>query len=132
MAVYQRAVNKEILPILGRLKLTDLKPDLMQRFYVHKIKNGQSSHAVHKLHKVLNIALRHAVRLSLIVQNPCETAIPPRPKKTEMQFLDEDQIQVLLSAAREIRDQYYPLYYIAIHTGMRQSESVGHKWDDLD
>lgn len=132
MFLYQRTVHKEILPILGQQKLTDLKPDLIQRLYAYKLKNGQSSHAVHQVHKVLNIALRHAVRLGLINQNPCEVAIAPKPEKSEMQFLDEDQIQVLLSAAREIGDQYYPLYYLAIHTGMRQSELLGLMWDDLD
>ena len=49
-----------------------------------------------------------------------------------MGFYDESQIQTLLLTARSIGDRYTPLYYLAIHTGMRQSELLGLKWDDLD
>ena len=132
ITLYQRTVNKEILPILGQLKLTDLKPDLIQRFYDHKIKNGQSAHAVHTAHKVLNIAIQHAVRLGCIVRNPCKETVPPKPEQTEMQSYDENQVQTLLTTSQVIKDKYYPLYYLAIHTGMRQAELFGLKWEDLD
>lgn len=104
MVLYQRTINKEILPILGQIKLTDLKPDLIQRLYAYKLKNGQSSHAVHTVHKVLNIALRHALGLGLIIQNPCKIVIKPKPEVREMKILDKREIQVLLSTAQDIRD----------------------------
>lgn len=132
LALYRRTVIKEILPKLGDIKITDIKPDLVQRFYDFKIKNGQSEHAVYSTHKVLRVALQHAVRLGMIPRNPCKPTVPPRPQQTEMTIYDEDQILRLLETAKSIDDQYYSLYYLAIHTGMRSSELVGLKWDDLD
>ena len=38
----------------------------------------------------------------------------------------------MLKTAREMGDRFYPLYYLAIHTGMRQSEIIGLKWEDVD
>jgi integrase len=49
-----------------------------------------------------------------------------------MKIYDESQIQILLNNATEIGDQYYQLYYLAIHTGMRQGELIGLKWSDLN
>lgn len=49
-----------------------------------------------------------------------------------MKFLNESEAKVLLSTALEIKDRLYPLYYLAIHTGLRASELMGLKWDDID
>ncbi|TAK14577.1 MAG: site-specific integrase [Anaerolineae bacterium] len=132
VALYQRTIVKGVLPFIGHLQLKDIKPDLIQRLYDHQIKNGQSNHAVRSVHKTLNSALMHALRLGMIIRNPCKPTTPPRLEHTEMQIYNEDQIQVLLNTALALNDQYYPVYYLAIHTGMRQSELIGLKWSDLD
>jgi integrase len=49
---------------------------------------------------------------------------------SEMAFLDADQASQLLIAAKGSR--YEAIYYLAIHTGMRQGELLGLKWSDLD
>jgi integrase len=38
----------------------------------------------------------------------------------------------ILRTAKEIGDRFYPLYFIAIHTGMRLSEIIGLKWVDVN
>jgi integrase len=49
-----------------------------------------------------------------------------------MAYLDENQVQTLLLTAEEIGSRYYPLYFLAINTGMRQGEMLGLRWSDLD
>jgi integrase len=129
---YGWVVKHEILPLIGQYKLKDLKPDLLQGFYDHKIKNGRSNYMVRTTHKILNIALMHAVKLGILARNPCKATTPPRFEQKEMRIYDENQIQVLLNTALALGDQFYPLYYLAIHTGMRQAELIGLKWEDLD
>ena len=131
-ALYIRTVNIEIIPILGKTKLNDLNPGIIQRFYDYQIKIGKSGHAVHTMHKILKVSLQHAVKLGMIIRNPCKVTTPPRPEKHEMKIYDENQIQIFLNTALSIKDQYYPLYYLAFHTGMRQSELIGLKWEDID
>jgi integrase len=58
--------------------------------------------------------------------------MPPKPKRKEMKFLDENQALQLLIAAKESNDRFYALYHLAIATGMRQGELLGLKWADLD
>src|ERR1043165_3831679 len=76
--------------------------------------------------------MNHAVQLRLIGRNPCSGTTPPRPEQVEMKFYDDRQVRSLLKTAREMADSFYPLYYLAIHTGMRQAELIGLKWGDID
>ena len=130
--LYRWTVEKRIKPFLGKKKIKDLRPDLIQFFYDRMRKIGHSKHAVHCMHKVLRVALNHAVKLGVIGRNPCTGTIPPKPKQSEMKFYDENQVIKLLKTAKDIQDNLYPLYYLAIHTGMRQGELMGLMWNDLD
>lgn len=129
---YSWLIEHEISPILGGYKLKDIKPDLLQNFYDLRLKQGRSADMVRSTHKVLSVAFTHAIQLGMIGRNPCKSTTPPKIERREMQILDEDQIQILLSNALRKKDQYFPLYHLAIHTGMRQAELVGLKWEDID
>ena len=78
---------------------------------------------------VLHKALNKAVRYNLIIANPTSGASLPRYRHPEMKVLDANQVSLFLIAAQG--SYYEVLYYLAIHTGMRQGELFGLKWDDL-
>jgi len=125
-------VEKRIVPYLGKVNLMDLRPDRVQRFYNYLQKEGLSHHAVAVTHKTLRVAMNHAVKLGLIGRNPCSGTTTPKPEQTEMKFYDDQQVKSLLKTAKDIGDKLYPLYYLAIHTGMRQAELIGFKWEDIN
>jgi integrase len=130
--LYSWNVKKRITPYIGNIKLMSLKPDRVQSFYHHLQAEGFSNHAVHVAHKTLRVALNHAINLGLITRNPCSGTTPPKPEQTEMKFYDDNQVRKLLDTAKAIGDRFFPLYYLAIHTGMRQAELIGLKWEDVD
>ncbi len=129
---YRWVATKRLVPSLGKLFLSDLKSETVQRCYDSLIASGLSRHAVHCAHKVLRISLNHAVKLGYIGRNPCNGTAPPKPIEREMKFLDETQVRVLLRTALGLNDRLFPLYYLAIHTGLRLSELMGIKWEDID
>ncbi|TAK14592.1 MAG: site-specific integrase [Anaerolineae bacterium] len=130
--LYTRTLKNGVVPFLGNFKLMDIRPDMIQSLYSQLLSKGKSAHAVRMIHKTLNAAFNHALKLGLIGRNPCQSVTAPKPEETEMQILTEDQIQILLSAAQEVDDPHCPIYYLAINTGMRQAELLGLKWSDLD
>jgi len=132
LSTYSSTVRRRIVPYLGSIKLMDLRPDRIQRFYQCLHNEGCSNHAIHVVHKTLRVALNHASKLGLIGRNPCSSTTPPKPEKTEMKFYDNYQAKVLLDTAKEVGDRFFPLYYLAIHTGMRQAELMGLKWKDIE
>ena len=57
---------------------------------------------------------------------------PPQPTREEMRPLTPEQAKLLLQVAHESGDRLEALYVLAIHTGLRQGELLGLKWDDVD
>jgi integrase len=117
---------------LGAVKVSELKAIQIQRLYDQKQREGMGNRSVRHLHSTLRQALNHAVRLGLISTNPALLTTPPKKQEKEIVVLDESQIQNLLLAAMEYQPDIYALYYLAINTGMRQSELLGLQWSDVD
>ncbi len=79
---------------------------------------------------ILRRALSQAVQMRLIGSNPTVGVSRPRVERKEMQVLTPAQVRTLLVAATA--DRLHALYWLAIHTGLRQGELLGLQWDDLD
>jgi integrase len=123
-------IEPHIIPALGRLKLKDLNPVHVRSFYREKLDSGLSAATVRKMHSVLRKALKQAVLDGLIPRNVCEAVKPPKVERKEIKPLDREQAKALLEAASA--DRLEGLYVLAIHTGMREGELLGLKWDDVD
>ncbi len=129
---YEQVTLQYILPVLGNQPIRDIKPEHIQRLYNNMVKKGYGLRTVQIVHSVLHRAFVHAVKLGLLARNPDDATTPPKPKRKEMRFLDENQAQQFLFVAKIQKDHYFSLYYLAIATGMRQGELLGLKWADLD
>jgi integrase len=68
----------------------------------------------------------------LIPPNATEAVKPLQPSREEMRPLTPEQAKILLRAAHEAGDRLEALYVLAVHTGLRQGELLGLKWDDVD
>lgn len=91
---------------------------------------GLSATSVVSVHHVLKEALGHAVKWSTITRNVAEATSPPRIQRKTMDMWDIPDIQRFLDAAAD--DRFYPVYHLAILTGLRRSEIFGLKWDAVD
>ena len=127
---YRQIATGHITPVVGRIKLKDLRPDHIQSLYNNKLKSGISTRTVRMIHAVLHIALNQALKLGLIGRNPSDAVIKPKLIKKEMKTLTDIQVQTLLLAARGTRLEV--LYQLAVTTGLREGELLGLKWADLD
>jgi integrase len=127
---YEEILRLHVKPALGRLKLKALTPAHVQDFYRDRLDNGFSPATVQKIHVILHKALSQAVSWSLVPRNAGEAVRAPRPAPKEMQPLSPDEARRLLETAGG--DRLEALYVLAIHTGMRQGELLGLKWENVD
>jgi len=127
---YEQLINRYILPALGKLKVKDLRPEIVDDFYQKQLKAEVGVRTVKYIHSVLHAGLEKAVKLGLIGRNPVDGATPPRLVNKEMQVLDESQVTQFLLGVQGDRNE--ALFHLAIKTGMRQGELLGLKWIDLD
>lgn len=127
---YEGIVRNHLTPALGAIRLNELQPSHIQRFYGQMIEHGQSPRTLQLIHSVIHRALVIAQRQGLIGRNPAQVVEPPRYSKGEMQVFTDTQARQLLITARGLRNEV--LYHLAVTTGMRQSELLGLKWKDID
>jgi integrase len=127
---YRTLILHHIIPDLGEIKLQELRPDHVQRFYAARLESGASRSTVRMCHAILHHALDHAVKWGLLARNVCDAVNQPKAKQTEMSVWDPNQVAQFLQAAQGHR--WEALFYLAVTTGLRQSELLGLYWTDLD
>jgi integrase len=85
---------------------------------------------VQRIHALLHKALKQAVNDGLIPRNATEAVKAPRQQRKERKTFRPEQAHAFLEAAKG--DRLGALYIVAIHTGLRQGELFGLRWDDVD
>jgi integrase len=126
---YKSIVETHLIPALGHLLLKNLNPQAIQRYYGKACQN-LSARTVHHHHRVLFQSLKYAVRQGYLGLNPAERVDPPTPRKKTMRTLTPSEVEHLLEVAHH--SSYYPIYYTALSTGLRQAELLGLRWRDID
>ena len=127
---YEQIVRIHIRPALGAMKLKNLAPVHVRGLYREKLEAGLSARTVQYIHVTLHKALKQAVQDGLIPRNTTEAVKPPQVRREEIRPLSAEQVKVLLETA--CGDRLEALFVLAIHTGLRQGELLGLKWEDVD
>ncbi len=126
---YAGMSRNHILPAFGTLLLRQLQPAAIQAYYGRAIEK-LSPRTVHKHHRLLSEAMKYAVRQGYLGRNPLSLVDAPSWKRRTMRTLTQDEVLALLDEAKS--NYYYPVYYTALSSGLRQAELLGLRWRDLD
>lgn len=140
---YRWYLDAYVVPSIGTLPLRRLRSthvqDLLSNLAAgvrpepEKPPRPLSPRVIRYVWTLLNGACKHAVRLQLIRANPCDQVEPPRGGRTKVpQAWTPDEVEALLAAAAAMSPALYPLYYLAVTTGMRRGELLALLWTDLD
>ena len=127
---YESIVHCHLIPSLGQIPLTQLKPEHLQHVYSDKLAAELSHRTVRYIHVTLHKALQDAVRLGIIVRNPADAVKPPKVQRQEIRTMSESDIHIFLEFAKST--SYYALFFMALFTGMRRSELLALRWSDVD
>lgn len=126
---YTYTVNRYINPKLGRVKLSKLTPLKIQAA-LGEIADEVSAHTSNYCRSVLVIALNQAVKWRLIPVNPANAVEKARVEKRDITLWTTEQVGDFLEKAEAHR--LYPLFYLAITSGLRIGELLALTWDDLE
>jgi integrase len=134
---YEHIINRHLIPALGNIPLTQLKPEHLQRYYSEKLSKGRcdgngglSPRTVRHHHVTIHGALESAVKWGLLSRNVADGVSPPRCQRPEWHTLSEDDIHTFLNAAQ--KTPYFALFHTALYSGMRRSELLALRWSDID
>jgi integrase len=123
-------VRNHITPAIGSIKLKALTSTHLRGLYRTKTDAGLSPRTVQYIHVTLHKAFKQAVNDGLVRRNACEAVKPPQLHREEIKPLTSKQAKLLLKTIRG--DRLETLYVLGITAGMRQSELLGLKWEDVD
>lgn len=126
---YASLVNHHIIPALGDVYLSQLRADMIQQFLVARL-HVLSPSSTRLIYCILHSAFDQAVQWGLMLRNVCDAVRPPRVKRQEMRTLTAEQVVTLLDTSRDTR--WYPLWLLAVSTGMRHGEMLALRWPDVD
>lgn len=128
---YKRILDKHILPALGKVKLTDLNHRQVQRFVTSlSAQKGLSAKTVRNIHGVLHNMLESAARDELLLRNVSERCSLPRVTQHQVRAITTAELSRFLQAIDG--KQFRNIFFIDIFSGLRLSEILGLRWDDVD
>lgn len=136
--VYKHNVDNHIIPELGSLRLTSVTPLHIQNFESKMLKEGRvdgrgglAPRTVHQIHAILSDALGLAARWGMVGSNVVGLVQAPSIRRHEFDTIDSDAIGQFEDALAAEREQYSVALYTAIWTGLRRSEVLGLRWNDV-
>ncbi len=134
---YESIIYRHLIPALGVIPLAQLRPEMIQRYIGDKLTHGRangqgglSSRTVRHHIICLHTALQRAVKMGILIRNPVDAVTIPRAERHEMQTMSESDIHIFLEMARPT--PYYALFYMLLFTGVRRSELLALRWQDVD
>jgi hypothetical protein len=111
-------VRVHLKPDLGDIRLKDLRPDQVQRFYNNKPDDGFSPRTIRHMYTVLHGALQQAMTNQLVVRNVSEATTLPGGKTRTMHPLTLEQVQQFSTAVRD--DRLFAASLLEVGTGLRR------------
>lgn len=128
---YDVLVNTHIIPALGTVPLSRIKPLTINEFYNNLYTKAKlSGTTVQKVHMIIKDSLKYAVRMELIAKNPADAIDRPKREYREVEVWTIEEVKKFLSISKN--DPLYIAYHLALTTGMRQGEILGLRWKDID
>lgn len=92
---------------------------------------GKSDSQKQTLHKMIKAVFRYAKDKGVILHDPMP-GLANRKNEKRLQVLTEAQTVSLLSKAFEYNSEWYPLWFTALYTGMRNGELYALTWDKIN
>ncbi|MBR5614284.1 MAG: site-specific integrase [Clostridia bacterium] len=146
---YEGYIRNHIKPEIGKIKLSVLRADMLQKFINQKLTNGRcdkvkdtetkklvtrkgglSEKTIKNMYNMIHSALKQAYRNGLVNQNVSELITLPKQKRNEMCVLTVDEQRALQTAVQGERLGIGII--LSLFTGIRLGELLGLKFEDID
>ncbi|MGM0411609.1 MAG: tyrosine-type recombinase/integrase [Bacillota bacterium] len=141
---YKVIVKSHLIPYFKNIKVKNIISDNIQAYLSYKRKKGRkdnkegglSEKTLLQHYRVLSKVFDYAIDKAIIYKHPMKnnllSAPSPKKKQNDIKHLSKKQLAHLLKVAKEEGKWIYNFIFVASHTGMRKSELLGLRWQDIN
>ena len=128
---YQERYDKNIRPVIGRMKLGDVKP-MHCKIILNRMESCYAGGTIKQAYIAMGTMFRSAVMNDMISRHHMDGVRYTKPVRAadDIKFLTVDEQEAFLKAAK--RSHNYRQYALLLETGLRTAELIGLTWDAID
>lgn len=127
---YVFQLRRYVLPTLAKVKLIELQPHMFRDLIASLLSQGYSNRTVQYAIAVVRIGLRQAVNDGIIPTYPLRGVKLPTVTHDKVLALTKNEAARFLAAVPN--PKHHNLYWVALYTGLRRSELLGLRINDID
>ena len=128
---YRERYNRNMKAILGRLKLSDVKP-MHCKAVLTRMDKDYAGATIRQTYIAMGTMFRSALMNDLIAKHPMDGVRYTKPVRavSDIKFLTIEEQEKFLEVAK--RSHNYFQYALMLETGLRTGEMIGLTWDAID
>ena len=130
-------LNKHIYPVLGDIKLPEIKSVQIESLLGKLQAQGKAHQTVVKVYSILNLLFKMAYKSDMIDRNPMDKVDRPQPRKDEaisekVESFTVEEIGYILQCSEKEPLKWQVMFRLLIDTALRRGEACGLQWRDID
>ena len=129
-AGYHARIKTYLIPYFKSVKLEDIDEIMIRKWLKHLNTKLKSTGHIADIFKFMRQMMQKAMKKRIINYNPFDDLETPKSERKKMEVWSSDDIHRFFDKAKE--SVYFIPIYLAVVTGMRQSEILGLKWDAIN
>ncbi len=128
---YRERYNRNMKSILGRLKLSDVRP-MHCKAVLTRMDKDYAGSTIRQTYIAMGTMFRSALMNGLIAKHPMDGVRYTKPVRavSDIKFLTVEEQEMFLEVAK--RSHNYFQYALMLETGLRTGEMIGLTWDAID
>ena len=131
VANYDSYLKKWITPHWKDQFLDKITKVEVYRVIFEEVNQRLTPHSKRTILKLTSRIFQMAVEEGALDRNPC-VGIHIQVPEVDQKVLTNAEVEIFLREAKIADHQFYPIWILALKTGMRSGELVALKWTDLD
>ena len=128
---YRERYKHNIQPVLGKMRLTDVKP-MYCKMVLNQMEADYAGSTIRQTYIAMGTMFRAALMNDLIAKHPMDGVRYTKPVRAvnDIKFLTVEEQKKFLEVAK--RSHNYYQYALILETGLRTGELIGLTWDAIN